>query len=107
MSWPSLLLSVLRSVSDLLHPILIISHEKNLWCSPPLAILDGSTDVLLPPANSALLPPANLKATRCFSGPSTPGFDGFSGPSTQPDGDSGQGPFLLIAAKFNPGRALH
>jgi hypothetical protein len=35
------------------------------------------------------------------------GFDGAYGRRTQPDGDSGRGPFLLIAGNSNPGRALN
>ena len=68
---------------------------------PDEATLDSSTGIILPPANSKVTLDVSLKIEI------STGFDGFSGPSMHPDGDSSQGPFLLIAAKSNSGRALH
>ena len=62
--------------------------------------MDSWTDVLVPPANSALLPPTNSVATLDVLSKIAiwTGFDGAYGSRTQPDGDSGRGPLLLIAS---------
>ena len=71
--------------------------------------MDGWTDDLVPPANSALPPPTNSTVTLHVASQKAiwTGFDGAYGPRTQSDGDFGRGPLLLIANNSNPGRALH
>ena len=53
--------------------------------------MDSWTDVLVPPVNSAATLDVSLKITIWT------GFDGAYGTTTQPEGDSGRGPLLLIA----------